>query len=303
MSNESALKNIIAEIKNMECQQLRLSFIRKSRSGYTAFAPNVSAGVKDDVWGLIEAYLEEIKDLSVVNYSPTSHKDETVEHCFTRDVKNYSAVIERIRLADFTETEINPDDISFYCLQIMGDVEENNVYFFRRVTKFKRLSNDGFVGIFRGKQFDKLESKILGVDRLIDILCYHDDIFIFNHIGLERIFDMKDQFSEMAKGALKKIRSLNKIANIDSFEEDCLDDKRVQRSLAKISPDFDEISGAIYNIDAIKRTIDIFDLDIEVNEKGQLIYREKKQIMDILRFIGDAYCETILGKRNVTTDV
>jgi hypothetical protein len=48
----------------------------------------------------------------------------------------------------------------------------------------------------------------------------------------------------------------------------------------------------------------MFDLDIEVEEgdKPRLRYDDKKQRMDILRIINDAYYRSIIGKRTGIDD-
>lgn len=302
MDSGTSLKDVITKIREMKTEKLSLSFTRKSRSGYTSFSPNISASVLDDIWTLIDDYIAKMQNMDVIEYSPTAHQDETIEHCTTDSVKNYVDVLEGIRASEFTETEINPDNITFYCLQMLGKSEADNVYFFRRVTRFKRLSTSGFWGLFQGKNFNRLDSKVLGIDGCVDVLCYHNHIFVFNHIALERIFDMKDQFSEMAEAALEKIRDLGRIDNINTFVDDCQDDKRIQRTLAKMLQEHDDFGRAFQDFEAVKHTIEIFELDIEINDKKQIVYRDKGQIIDILRFIRDSYYESILQKRNGIDD-
>lgn len=298
MINDKVLTKVLSVIRRPE-KKLTLSFTRKSPSGYTSFTPNMNASLTDDIWALIENNLQKLKKYEEVEYSPICHQDNTVEYCATSYVKNYCDVLESIKASDYKETEIDPDKMTFYCLTLLGDKEEENVYFFRRVTKFKKLSSEGFMAWFSGRVLNKISSKLLGIDGYIDIICYKQDILIFNHIAMERIFDMNDQFSDMAHKALGKIKILGKIDNVDAFIEDCQDDKRVQRMLAKMLKESDEFGSSFKDFEAVKKTIEVFDLDIDVdNERQQIIYRDKSQIVDILRFIRDAYYESNLRKRN-----
>ena len=58
----------------------------------------------------------------------------------------------------------------------------------------------------------------------------------------------------------------NKISNFEQFENDCLDDKRVQKILTKMLNEENLLEGAFGNFDAIEKTIDMFDLDVNISE-------------------------------------
>lgn len=66
----------------------------------------------------------------------------------------------------------------------------------------------------------------------------------------------------------------------------------------------DNLGDVFKNFSSILQVIDMFDLDIEVEEgdKPRLRYDDKKQRMDILRIINDAYYRSIIGKRQGIDD-
>lgn len=114
---------------------------------------------------------------------------------------------------------------------------------------------------------------------------------------------MKEQYSQKAAEALKKLKSKSRIANFDDFEDDCLSDLRVQKTLTKLLAEEDVLDNALNDFGPIKETIETFDLDIDIisNAAGeeQLNYspHDKINLMSILQIIRDAYYISTIQKR------
>ena len=53
-----------------------------------------------------------------MNYNPTGYKDETIESCSTSYIRDYIRVLESFNNSDHVETEIDPDNYSFYTFSI-----------------------------------------------------------------------------------------------------------------------------------------------------------------------------------------
>lgn len=197
---------------------------------------------------------------------------------------------------------MNVNNLTFYCIEVN---DGDSVYrFFRRVTKFRRLSASGILAWFSGNELNKMEQQMLGLDGFIDLVCVDDEIYIFNHIALERIFRLNEKYTSKAKEALSVLKSADGISNFDQFEEDCLRDQRYHKTLSKMIDCNDNLGDVFKNFSSILQVIDMFDLDIEVEEgdKPRLRYDDKKQRMDILRIINDAYYRSIIGKRTGIND-
>lgn len=169
--------------------------------------------------------------------------------------------------------------------------------------KFKKLNTSGFFGQFWNNTFNEFDSKLIGIDGFADIIVLDGKAFIFSHIALDRIFRMKEQYSQKAAEALKKLRSKSRIANFDDFEDDCLSDLRVQKTLTKLLAEEDVLDNALNDFGPIKETIETFDLDIDIisNAAGeeQLNYspHDKINLMSILQIIRDAYYISTIQKR------
>ena len=273
-----------------------LYFCEKCKEGYNSFCPEVS---KEIFEMLIKFSLDTINrrnDEEIITYNPTGYREGTLEFCDANYVGNFNEVINSFESGNVEIPKDKIDNFSFYCINIGSD--ENNVKLFRRLTKFKKLSTKGLLGIFEGNKLNSVEDKILGIDGDIDLVVYKQEILILSHISLERIFKIEEQYEKKSKETIECLRNTNKIVNFDAFEEDCMNDMNIRKILTKMQNEDNNLEECFDNFDNILKTIDIFELDINVNESERnIIYENKSQIKDILRLARDSYYKSIIQEK------
>ncbi|QEH51706.1 DUF4868 domain-containing protein [Histophilus somni] len=281
--------------------EFNLFFTRKLRNGnYVSFSPNIDAQIYDDLISLIIDYIDKFADKSSVDYNPTGYRDETIESCKTSYIRDYCRVLESFNNSDHVETEIDPDNYSFYTFEITkNDDQFPNIKIFRRVTKFKKLHSRGIIARFNGNTLNKIESKLIGIGGEVDFIVVNDDILILSHYSLEIIFNLDDQFRDTASDFLNQDGLSNGITNFESFYEDCLNDGRYRKTLTKMTSENINVAKTYENHENIKKTIDIFNLEINYNEEPSfsIVYEDKSQIMDILRILRDSYYRSIINEQ------
>ncbi|WP_441562088.1 Kiwa anti-phage protein KwaB-like domain-containing protein [Colibacter massiliensis] len=302
----SIFEEIVNDLNSLDSNaEIRLYFTQKNKLGYTTYMPNVKNSLTSDLVELIKENIEKYASGEIVKFNPTSYRDGVIERCSTDYVGNFQEVLESFSAPDYVDTGLNANDLTFYCIEIKDNNDKFNYKFFRRVTKFKRLSSNGILAWFSGNTLNKMEQQMLGLDGYIDLVCVGTDIYIFNHISLERIFRLVEKYSDKAKEALQKLKDADGISNFDQFEEDCLSDQRYHKTLSKMLENNDNFGDVFNDFSSIRQVIDMFDLDIEIEEcsdKPRLRYEDKHQKMDILRIINDAYYRSIIGKRKGIND-
>lgn len=300
----------IMNILKMERSEVRLYFTMKRGINYISYSPTIEDGLQDYLKNLVYEYLLRFEDIEQVMFSPIGYKDETIETCDIEYIGCYEKVIESYREENLSRDNIENNIINklnFYCLNIK--FEENNqekeINFFRRVTKFKKISSKGFMGFIKNNRFKKLDSNLLGLDGFIDIAIYGQDVLIFNHISLERIFSIADQYLEKAQNTIDIIRDINRIDNFEQFEEDCLNDRRITRTLTKMLSEETQLENCFDNFANVVNAIDLFQLDINIDRNGErdkVIYENKEQLMDIIRLVRDSYYKSIIHDRKGIDD-
>lgn len=293
----------LGEIKNLVLRDglsYNLYFTRKLRAGYTSYAPNIDNQIFEDLANLISGYLEGFVGQQEAQYNPTGYLDGTIETCDCDYVGNYQEVIDSFERADTVETEIDPDNFTFYCLEVYkaGDPSYSKIRFFRRVTKFKKLHSRGIIAKFNGNQLNKLEARLIGIDGEVDFICVNDRLLVLSHYSLERIFRLDEKFIGTATEFLKEVEEQDCIENYEQFFEDCVGSVRIRKTLAKMKSEEINLAKTLENEANIETTIDMFDLDVEVQKspKFKILYTNKDQLLDILRILRDSYYKSMINE-------
>ena len=299
----------VIEILRREDTTTRLYFTQKRGINYLSYSPEIDRNLQETLKEFIITYIEEYLKIEQIEFSPLGYREETIETCPIGYISNFQNVINSYN-EGIVARELNVDIINrlnFYCLVIEFNEngEDKEIRFFRRITKFKRLSTKGILGSIRGNRFSRLDASLLGIDGDVDIITFEDEVLILNHISLERIFSIADQYLERAQEAIDIIRRANRITNFEQFEEDALNDMRITRTLTRMLNEEDRLERCFENFPNVINVIEIFNLDINIEMQDgvdRIVYEDKNQLMDIIRVVRDSYYTSIINNRNGIDD-
>lgn len=301
------VKEIIQMLEKKEnIKDYRLYFTRKkNKDTYLSYSPIIEEGVNEKLVEIILDMLGKRDNLQIAEFSPIGCYDETLEACKITEIENFDNVLQSLEEENVERENIDENEIgklNFYCFSVDYSTEdgERNIKFFRRITKFKKLAAKGMFGQIKNNRFSKVEADMLGVDGDVDIIVCGDEMLILNHVSLERIFSVSDQYIEKAKEAIDKIERAGKISNFEQFKEDCKNDRRITRILTKLLSEEEKLEHCFENFQNVKKAIEIFELPINIENSGNgevLVYEGKDQLMDMVRLIRDSYYRSIIGER------
>lgn len=285
----------ILQLLSQANQTRTLYFVQKTKENYITFSPEVSDSVLDILVAMAIEFLSKYQRLEIVDFSPIGYRENTIEQCDVSYVGNYNEVDNCLQNSTIEDLDINPEEFTFYCLELSYP-NSTCIKLFRRVKKFHHLYSKGFFAAFNGNELNKVDGKLLGIDGDVDLISDGRSILITSHISLERVFRLEEQYHEKAKEALLTLRSTGKIVNINRFIEDCLGDLNIRKILTKMLSEGENLVNSFSRIDNIKKTIEIFELDIKIQdgESISVIYEDKSQIKDILRFARDSYYQSMI---------
>lgn len=293
----------VLDVIDSETATVDLLFTEKSIHGYSSFQAEIENGhggvrVINSIKGLVSGTIQSINDenLEIVDYNPMGVRDDTLELTNYDYVGNYQDIVASFDEVETENLENNADNLTFYTLVFRAnDVE---VKIMRRVSKFKRLNSKGILATFRGNTINSMDSKMIGLDGMIDLIDYDGEIIVVNHIALERIFNLNEKFSDTATNMLGQLSNNQKIGNFNAFEEDCLNDMRIQKTLTKMASEDIDWAHCLDRFENVVNIIDIFDLEIEYQRapQEQVVYENKSQLMDFVRLIRDAYYKTMINE-------
>lgn len=185
------------------------------------------------------------------------------------------------------------DKIGFYCIEV--NVDGSPLYIFRKFQKLKKLRS-GILTRIANNALNVIENDFLGIDEFTDMIAFGDDLFLLNHISLERIFDYRDEFLRKTNEALGEILSKDVLVNIEQFTEDCCSDIRIMKRFTTIMTK-DRLPMFFDNYDKVPEIVSELGLDIDFNEQGKLIYRERCQLFHIVNLLSDSYFKSLLANR------
>lgn len=293
-------ENVIEMLRSVQEKSpdnaLRVFFSEKrTTEKYRTFMPQASNELQKKMLSLVLTPLIKALELPVVEYNPVGVLDEENELIVPTQVACVGAFKESL-VPENLVTEMNLikiSKISFYCLEVT--YQEKKVYIFRQFTKMKRLRK-GILSQLVNDELRELNSDFLGIDELTDMVLMDDTLLILNHISLERSFNYRDKFQEMTNQAIGRIVVEGRMANVEQFSEDCLNDVRIMKRFTDIMSK-DRLPLFFDNYDRVPDIVKALELDIEFDDEGKMIYRDKSQLFHIIHLMSDAYFQSLLSAR------
>lgn len=275
---------------------LRIFFCEKRGANkYRAYMPQVSNDLQKRIFALIAQPLLNSLKLPLVQYNPVCVLDGENELIFQNQVSCVEAFKESLKEDNLiTEmAQIKIKNINFYCIEI--SLNGKSIFLFRQFTKVNRLRK-GILSQLVDDELKELSSDFLGIDELTDMVLADDVMLILNHISLERVFNYRDKFQEMTNQAIGRIVIEGKMANVEQFSEDCLNDVRIMKRFTNLMSK-DRLPIFFDNYDRVPEIVEQLELDIEFDEEGKMIYRDKSQLFHIIHLMSDSYFKSLLAAR------
>lgn len=299
------LNRVLAILRD-QTTNIDLYFTEKCHDRYNTMVAGIAdnadgAQLKNIMKDLVDRNVTAINadGLEEVAYNPTGYREGTVESVTDDYIReSYNEVIESFKNPENEGLEDSADNLTFYTMLFTHD--NDVVRIMRRVSKFKRFYSKGIIAAFHGNELNRIQDKMIGLDGSVDIIDYDGEVLILNHIALERIFRLDEKFESSARTILNSLRNNQKIGNFDSLEEDCLNDKRMQRTLTKMADEGIDWQHCLDHFENVVNIIDTFELEIDVIQTPEqmLMYEDKSQLMAFIRLIRDAYYKTMINERN-----
>ena len=275
---------------------VRIFFCEKRASDkYRTFMPQVSDELQKRILSLVLPPLIKSLGLPVVQYNPVGVLDEENELIIPSQVSSVETFLDSLK-PDNVITEMNLikiPKINFYCIEV--SYQGKAVFLFRQFTKMSRLRK-GILSQLVNDELKELDSEFLGIDELTDMVLMDDVLLIINHISLERVFNYRDKFQEMTNQAIGRIVVEGKMANVEQFSEDCLNDVRIMKRFTDLMSK-NRLPLFFDNYDRVPDIVNALELDIEFDDEGKMIYRDKSQLFHIIHLMSDAYFQSLLAAR------
>jgi hypothetical protein len=274
---------------------LKVYFSRWASSKYISHLPQLSNDLQQEIITIVLSPLRDLLGDNIVAYNPIGVGDMEIEKLSKADILQIPPYLDSIADdAVFKDmATLKTDKIDFYCIEIFYDTQK--LYLFRQFHKLKKLRK-GILAQIVNNELKTMEGDFLGIDDSIDIILFGDEVYLINHISLERIFKYKDEFLNKTKEALGELLTENKIANIEQFAEDCCNDIRIMKRFTNLMTK-GRLPLFFENYDKVPSIVTELELDIDFDDEERLVYREKSQLFHIINLLSDSYFKTLIAER------
>jgi len=280
-----------------------LNCCRKNKDKYDIKTPHLDGSeIPNELLRITLDELEKYEIMNIESYNPLGVSADAIEECDVKDFQCVESFLEKLENDIRTPGNIDPIDIYFFVYKFYICDEKNNqenvIYIMRRHNRLKNLRKGFWARFSGGEEFKKISSnELVGIDSQIDLLIYNNKMIIFNHFSFERIFDISNEFIELATKVLKKSELREKILNYDEFVKDLLDNLNYVKRISKL--DENKSFAFIDNIPKTKAVVKKLKLkDIIIDENNMFHYTDKSQLGEYVNLMQDAYYETLIGGEN-----
>lgn len=263
--------------------------------------PTIEDKLKKQLKDIVEFNINKFRDYDNTDYNFIGCDDDKIESASVTEYQERIKLIYKALEGPYkSDDNIQIDDFDFfvYKFSLRDNDYKHNFFAFRRTKKFKALKS-GFWGTLESGSYNSLDTKnVLGTDNWVDFFIYKDDILILQHISLERILKLKNQFEDAAKRVLKSPLLSKKIKNFDKLKTDALNNQNYIKRLSKLDGT-SRVNLFLTKLDRTKDAIDKLELDIEVDTKADmLVYNNNSQLGEFINLMQDAYYKTLIGEEN-----
>lgn len=281
-SFQNAVENGDAEVNAMMVDQ---NNARKQR--YKGLALRIS---EEDVKPLVLSILEHLersvneKDLGV--YDLEVSIDETIQTIDRSEIEFGDSILKEFTVQYSDSNAVNEHTdlrkMDFIVIQVF--FEGRSIYLFQKyshpVSKFKKQLRYSF----SGSQLKLYDKDIISIGCFADAFLLDDVYYVLNRNAFNTIFAFKDVFKRILNENADAIQNSGLLESAEQFVTDCESDGRYLTRLTKaiLSKGFEEVAKTK---ESVPDVVHEFNLSLKVSEKGEIVYRNKDDIPEILNLL------------------
>lgn len=212
--------------------------------------------------------------------------DESTQMVSKDDVIHGEEILQEITV-DFTEDNVVSDNtdlskIKFMVIQIY--YKNKSVYLFKKYVQPSTAYKTSEKYIFSGGILKPFTDEIITINSYVDAALLEETYYVFNRNTFNSIFAYKDVFAKILNDNTEMIRNSGLLTESDQFVSDCESDGRYLTRLTKVilAKGFDEVAKKKSEIPGV---IKEFNLSLKTSMEGEIVYRGKEDIPELLNLL------------------
>lgn len=180
----------------------------------------------------------------------------------------------------------NLSKIKFMVIQIFA--KDKSIYLFKKYVQPTAAYKTTQKYVLNGGILKPFTKNIITISYLVDAFLLDENYFVFNRNRFNSIFSYKDFFKRILQENCEMIENSGLMIETHQFISDCETDGRYLPRLTKIilANGFEEVSK---KKKGIKKIVEDYNLSLELSESGEIIYKNKEDIPEILDLLLSHY--------------
>lgn len=172
--------------------------------------------------------------------------------------------------------------IKFMVIQIF--LNGKSMYLFKKYLQPTAAYKTSQKYVLSGGLLKPFTDDVITINSLVDAVLYEDTYFVFNRNAFNSMFAYKDVFEKILNDNLNTIKQSGLLTETETFVSDCESDGRYLTRLTKVilAKGFSEVSKKKAEIPSV---IKEFNLSLKTTSDGEIVYRGKEDIPELLNLL------------------
>lgn len=293
--NKKDVKDLIHKyITKIECgkAEINIMFVDQNNQRKRRYKGLMLRTQNDDVKESIMLsckYIEEELDRrSLDKYDLEISLDESTQMVKETDVIFGKDIINEFSV-EYTDSNVINDStdlgkIKFVAYQIYDADSEESMYIFTKYVQPSTAYKTSLKYIFTGGVLKPFTDEVITLTSVVDAILLGGNYFVFNRNSFNSIFAYKDVYKKILDDNLEMIEQSGLLTDSSKFVSDCEADGRYLTRLTKaiLAKGFEEVSK---RQEEVKKIAEDFDLSLDISDEGQIVYKGKEDIPEVLNLL------------------
>lgn len=242
--------------------------------------------LKSVITGSFSYIMDELDKRTLDIYDLEISVDESTQMVSKNDVIHGEEILQEITV-DLTEDNVVSENtdltkIKFMVIQIY--IKKKSLYLFKKYVQPSTAYKTSEKYIFSGGILKPFTDEIITINSYVDAMLFDETYYVFNRNTFNSIFAYKDVFAKILNDNTEMIRNSGLLTEADQFVSDCESDGRYLTRLTKVilAKGFDEVTKKKSEIPSV---IKEFNLSLKTSMEGEIVYRGKEDIPELLNLL------------------
>ena len=242
--------------------------------------------LKSVITGSFTYIMDELDKRTLDIYDLEISVDESTQMVSKNDVIHGEEILQEITV-DLTEDNVVSENtdltkIKFMVIQIY--IKKKSLYLFKMYVQPSTAYKTSEKYIFSGGILKPFTDEIITINSYVDAMLFDETYYVFNRNTFNSIFAYKDVFAKILNDNTEMIRNSGLLTEADQFVSDCESDGRYLTRLTKVilAKGFDEVTKKKSEIPSV---IKEFNLSLKTSMEGEIVYRGKEDIPELLNLL------------------